>query len=322
MVLITRVPVTGRKSFKPIPPAYWDDAATTWGRQVYDKAGAHQFQYYEADLVISSVLRRGMRVLEIGCGTGGSTFVHAPEVRRVVATDVSREMVDRARSQLKHRKFRSRLRFALADASHLPFRDGSFDAVSGRGVARSYVKSPQRALREVYRVLRPGGRVAIDAMNVNAPLGRSKMGRVRFRTVRKLRGKPVYIEQFNERNLQVRWVCFLRPRSRLAGYARKTRVFKTRPKGLERQVLRTERMHARYFSGQTLRRLATRAGFSEIEVVPLGQLYRVLRSADAATRKFVVRNRRTLSRIVIELRDHFKIGSGFHVMLIGARGRT
>src|SRR5580658_6141237 len=100
MVLITRVPVTGRKSFKPIPPAYWDDAATTWGRQVYDKAGAHQFQYYEADMVISSVLRRGVRVRGIGCGTGGSACVHAPEVRRVVATDVSGAIVNRARSQM------------------------------------------------------------------------------------------------------------------------------------------------------------------------------------------------------------------------------
>ena len=126
------MPVTGRDSFKPIPPAYWDDAATTWGRQVYDKAGAHQFQYYEADLLISSVLRRGMRVLEIGCGAGDSTLVHAPEARLVVATDVSREMVVRARNRLKHKTFRSRLRFALADAGHLPFRDASFDAVIGR----------------------------------------------------------------------------------------------------------------------------------------------------------------------------------------------
>ncbi len=314
--------MTGRDAFKPIPAAYWDDAATTWGRQVYDKAGAHQFQYYEADLLISSVLSRGTRVLEIGCGTGDSTFVHATEVRRLVATDVSREMVVRARNKLNHRRFRSRLHFSLADAGHLPFRDASFDAVIGRGVALSYVKSPELALREIYRVLRAGGRVAIDAMNVNAPLARSKTERVRFRTVRRLRGKPVYIEQFSEGKLQVRWVCFLRPRSRLARYARTAKVFKTRPKGLKRQVLRTERMHARYFSGQTLRRLATRAGFSGIEVVPLGQLYRLLRSANAATRKFVVRNRRALSRIIVELRDHFKISSGFHVMLVGARGRT
>ncbi|MGA9043521.1 MAG: methyltransferase domain-containing protein [Thermoplasmata archaeon] len=316
------MPVTGRDSFKPIPPAYWDDAATTWGRQVYDKAGAHQFQYYEADLLISSVLRRGMRVLEIGCGAGDSTLVHAPEARLVVATDVSREMVVRARNRLKHKTFRSRLRFALADAGHLPFRDASFDAVIGRGVALSYVKSPEQTLREIYRVLRADGRVAIDAMNVNAPLSRSNTGRVRFRTVRRLRGKPVYIEQFNEGGLQVRQVYYLRPRSRLAVYARESKIFKTRPKGLRRQVLRIERMHARYFSGAALRRLATRAGFSGIEVVPLGQLYRILRNADAATRKFVVRNRRILSRIVIELRDHFKIGSGFHVMLVGARGRT
>ena len=314
--------MTRRGSFRPIPPAYWDDAATTGGRQVYDKSGAHQFQYNEADLLISSVLRRGMRVLEIGCGTGDSTYVHAAEVRRVVATDVSREMVVRARVRLKHGRFGSRLHLALANTDHLPFRDASFDAVIGRGVALSYVKSPTTALREIYRVLRPGGRVAIDAMNANAPIGNSEPRKVRFRTVRRLQGKPVYIEQFNEGNLQVRWVCYLRPGARLAGYAGTGKVFKIRPRGLDRQVLRTERMHARYFPARTLRRLATRAGFSGVEVVPLGQLYRALRSADDATRKFMVRNRRALSRIVVELRGHFKVTSGFHVMLVGTRSRT
>lgn len=308
-----------RISFSPIPSAYWDDAATTWGRQVYDKTGAHQFQYYEADLLISSVLRPGMKALEIGCGTGGSTLVHGAKVRRLVATDFSREMVVRARRRVERRRFRSRVRFAVVNGCHLPFRDASFDAVFGRGVALSYVESPGLALREIYRVLRPGGRVAVDAMNVSAPLGPSAPSKVRFRTVRRLGGKPVYIEQFNEGDLQVRWVCYLRPRCVLARYAGKARTFRTRPQGLERQVLRTERMHARYFSEGALRRIANAAGFSGVSAVPLGQLYRTLRTSEGATRRFVIRNRRMLSRVVIELKDHFKVSSGFHVMLIAAR---
>lgn len=309
-----------RELFNPIPPAYWDDAATTWGRQVYDKTGAHQFQYYEADLLISSVLRRGMRVLEIGCGTGSSTLVHGMEVRNLVATDVSHEMLIRARHNVEQRKFRSRVRFAVVDGCHLPFRDASFDAVIGRGVALSYVENPELALREIRRVLRPGGRVAMDAMNVNAPLNSSHSGKVRFRTVRSVGREPVYIEQFNDGDLQVRRVCYLRPGSRLAKYAGKAKVFKSRPKELGPQVLRTEWMHARYFSDEALRRIAKKAGLSDITIVPLGQLYRALSTSDAATRRFIVKNRRTLSRIVIAMRDHFRISSGFHLMLTAVRG--
>lgn len=293
----------------------------TWGRQVYDKASAHQFQYYEADLLISSVLKRRMRVLEIGCGTGDSTVVHVREVRRLVATDVSRHMVERARGRAALRRFRHRLRFALVDGCHLPFKDSSFDAVIGRGVALSYVREPARALREIRRVLRPGGRMAIDAMNASSPIRRRNPGKTRFRTVRILGGKPVYLEQFNEGDLQVRRVFYLRPKSPLSRYARAHKVLKSRPRGLAGQVTRVERLHARYFHERPLRRLAVGAGLSEVEIVPLGQMYRLLQSEDHTIRDFALRNRRALSRLAIELRGHFKVGSGFHVMLMSTRPR-
>ena len=314
-------PVTRGAPFKPIPPAYWDDAARTWGRQVYIKANAHQFQYYEADLLISSVLKPGMKVLEIGCGTGDSTLVHAREVRSLVATDVSRRMVEKARMRAALREFRQRLRFALVDGCHLPFKDSSFDAVIGRGVALSYVREPARALREIRRVLRPGGRVAIDAMNALSP-GHRNPRKARFRTVRMLGGKPVYMEQFNDGDLQVRRVFYLRAKAPLARYVRKSKVFKVRPRTLSGQVIRVERLHARYFPEPRLRQFAEGAGLSDVEIVPLGQMYRLLTSEDHTLRDFALRNRRALSRLAIELRHHFKVSSGFHVMLMATSPRN
>jgi SAM-dependent methyltransferase len=295
---------------------YWDDLSKTWGRQVYDKAGAHQFQYFEADLLISSVLTRRMRVLEIGCGTGGSTLVHAKEVRLLVATDVSRGMVGRARARVARRPFRMRVRFALVDGERLPFMDGSFDAVIGRGVALSYVRDPGKALHEIRRVLVPGGHIAIDAMN-ELP---SSSGRV-LRNVRTIGGKPAYVEQSNEGDLQVRRVFYLKPKAPLARYCSGSKIFKTRPRSLASQTLRTERMDARYFPEPRLRRLAEDAGLSNIQVVPLGQMYRLLMGENPELRRFAVRNRRALSRLAVELRSHFKVSSGFHVMLIGNRPR-
>ena len=238
-----------------------------------------------------------------------------------MATDVSRRMVERARTRAALRQSRHRLRFALVDGCHLPFADFSFDAVIGRGVALSYVRDPARALREIRRVLRPGGRVAIDAMNALSP-GQRSSRKVRFRTVRMLGSKPVYMEQFNEGDLQFRPVFYLQSKAPLARYARASKVFKDRPRALSGQVIRVERLHARYFPERTLRRFAERAGLSDVEIVPLGQMYRLLSSKNRSMRDFALQNRRSLSRLAIELRHHFKVSSGFHVMLMSTRPRS
>jgi ubiquinone/menaquinone biosynthesis C-methylase UbiE len=309
-----------RAPFNPIPPAYWDDAARTWGRQVYDRRSAHQFQYYEADLLISSILKPRMEVLELGCGTGEGTLKHASEVRRLIATDLSKDMVTRARTRAKRRGASRGLDFARADGSHLPLQSACIDAVIGRGVALSYVKNPRRALSEIHRVLRPGGKLAIDAMNALSPSSRPGRTNVRFRTVRRLRGNPVYIEQFNEGLLQVRRISYLRSQAPLAKLAARTKILRSRPAGLARQVLRTEYMHARYFPERRLRSLASEVGFSDVQIVPLGQLYRILMSKDRTLRDFTIRNRRLLSRLVLELHNHFRVNSGFHVMLMDTKG--
>lgn len=84
----------------PISPAYWDDAASTRGWRLWDKSGADQLQYYEADLLTCSALRRGTRALETGFGTRGSTMDRARGTRQIVATDLSREVIARARRRL------------------------------------------------------------------------------------------------------------------------------------------------------------------------------------------------------------------------------
>ena len=284
-------PMTPESSFNPIPPAYWDDVAKSWGNQVNERSGAYQFQYFEADLLISSILKPGMRVLEIGCGTGSSTLVHAEEVRRLIATDVSREMVKRARRRTVRRSIRHRVRFALADGGHLPFEEAAFDAVIGRGVALSYVQDPRQTLREIRRFLRPGGLIAIDAMNeVSSPTGRG------FRIVGTIGEAPAYIEQFNEGSFQVRRVFYLRPKSPLGKFAGGSKTFQKRPPALGQQTLRAGEMHARYFPERTLRRIAGEAGLATVQIVPLGQMYRLLLGEDPETRNFVLRNRRTFSR--------------------------
>lgn len=107
--------------------------------------------------VAGKVSRPFPRALEIGAGTGFFTvnLVSAGIIESGCVTDLSAGMVDvalRNGSSLGYE-----LDGRVADAEHLPFADGSFDLVCGHAVLH-HVPDLDQALREVIRVLRPGGR--------------------------------------------------------------------------------------------------------------------------------------------------------------------
>src|SRR5579871_3336839 len=94
------------------------------------------------------------RVLELGVRDGPNFQYYPPDVK-VVATDVEAETMQGARYIF--RRFRQGLALSLADAQRLPFANASFDAVVETLVFCS-IPDPQRALVEIARVLKPGGR--------------------------------------------------------------------------------------------------------------------------------------------------------------------
>ena len=102
----------------------------------------------------------GEAVLDLGCGAGFDAFVAAQLVGptgRVVGNDLSPEMLAMAESGLKERDFPN-VEFRLAQIEDLPFPDASFDVALSNGVLNLIPDKP-RALSEVFRVLRPGGRL-------------------------------------------------------------------------------------------------------------------------------------------------------------------
>jgi ubiquinone/menaquinone biosynthesis C-methylase UbiE len=98
-------------------------------------------------------------VLELGSGSGAMAAVlldRYPDIR-LSATDVDPAMLDAARRRLG--RFGDRVTVREADATRLPFDDGSFDAVVSF-IMLHHVIDWEAALAEVARVLRPGGRLA------------------------------------------------------------------------------------------------------------------------------------------------------------------
>jgi ubiquinone/menaquinone biosynthesis C-methylase UbiE len=106
-----------------------------------------------------AALPPGASVLDMGCGTGVSTALILETLRpqRLAAFDFDPSMVALARRRLARHLHEHDLDLTVADATHMPYADGLFDAVFESGVVH-HIPDWQAALREVGRVLKPGGR--------------------------------------------------------------------------------------------------------------------------------------------------------------------
>ena len=101
---------------------------------------------------------RGLRVLEIGCGCGSEAERFARAGAHYTAVDLTDAAVSITRQRFHLASLRGR--FVQGDAENLPFADGSFDFVYSHGVLHHTPDTP-RTIREVHRVLSPGGRAVI-----------------------------------------------------------------------------------------------------------------------------------------------------------------
>jgi demethylmenaquinone methyltransferase/2-methoxy-6-polyprenyl-1,4-benzoquinol methylase len=101
-------------------------------------------------------LQPGERVLDLAAGTGVSTVELSRSGALAVACDFSLGMLRAGRGV----RTRRRVPFVAGDALHLPFRDGAFDAAVISFGLRNVVDVP-RALAELARVVRPGGRLVV-----------------------------------------------------------------------------------------------------------------------------------------------------------------
>lgn len=138
----------------------------------YDQVGAvmsfGQDPRWRRALVDYIQPRPGMRILDVATGTGMVAFALAGHGAEVIGLDQSEAMLGGARAGLQRRpELADRLSFVRGEAETLPYADGEFDALSFTYLLR-YVDDPAATVRELARVVRPGGRIGMVEFGVPA----------------------------------------------------------------------------------------------------------------------------------------------------------
>lgn len=148
--------------------------------QIFDSEAATYDQWYETPLgkfvdsietrEIISLLHptKGIHVLDAGCGTGNYSIKLARLGCIVTGADISEKMLAVARNKAKD--FEHIISFINCNIDSLPFASEEFDAAVSV-VALEFVENQQKALDELFRVVRRGGKIVVGCINRDSAWG-------------------------------------------------------------------------------------------------------------------------------------------------------
>jgi demethylmenaquinone methyltransferase/2-methoxy-6-polyprenyl-1,4-benzoquinol methylase len=167
----------------------------------YDRVGAvmsfGQDPRWRRALVDFIEPKAGMRILDVATGTGMVAFALAARGAEVIGLDQSEAMLSGARARLQRTpELAGRLSLVLGEAEALPYADAEFDALSFTYLLR-YVDDRAATMRELARVVKPGGRIAMVEFGVPSDPVLRVLWRIHTRAGLPLLGRAVSREWYD-----------------------------------------------------------------------------------------------------------------------------
>lgn len=136
----------------------YDEIAEDWER--------HRSRPISALALFIGEVKKTDVVLDAGCGNARNLVEIARRCKRIVGVDSSDNMLSFASKRIAEARLQKKASLTEADLRELPFSDGEFDKVFCLAVLHHLPRKEQRkALRELARVLKPGGRLYVSVWN-------------------------------------------------------------------------------------------------------------------------------------------------------------
>ncbi len=166
----TKILLKLNKLFKaPVHPLnLQNDGVMSYAMWQYTK-GAETIKFY-LDFCDEKEMFNGKTVLDIGCGAAGKSLYYASRGAKVIGVEILEKYEEEAKALANELGLADKFSFVCADASALPFEDGSIDTIIMND-AMEHVSNPEAVIDECMRVLSKGGRLFVNFPPINHPFG-------------------------------------------------------------------------------------------------------------------------------------------------------
>ncbi len=140
------------KNTKDEAPAFWNRRLEVFDKQVLS---VYENAYRKTVKRSAAFLKKEDRVFEIGCGTGVATIPLSKYVKEITATDISENMIQKAREKAKNQS-KDNIIFRTGELTEMEVEPERYDVVAAYNVLL-YMKNQEEVLKKIYEVLKPGG---------------------------------------------------------------------------------------------------------------------------------------------------------------------
>lgn len=268
-----------------------------WERKVNDPSHPNFWKYGVADQIFLDFVIDRRTVLDVGCGTGGSTLFLADnsDTDLMVGVDVVDTMIRVAKEKARRKECVHRVEFVICDGRQLPFKGSSFEALVSRGDVLPWLIPQDRALHEFNRVMKQGAVIVVEIDNTGRLM---KVGTTYTYFEKTSNGKISYVLNTIDTNRNhVSTYYILRMggdlASRLSQIEEFARTGHYPADGYSLEEIRKETIEIRqglpthWHTPKELGRIFVSCGFKRIEVLGDGLFMKLLLQGDEEIAKFI-----------------------------------